>query len=408
MKLKQLLKKRIPASSLFLAITVSLIITVNLSGMFLLTLYQRQYATDNLNVKKLIHTIDEGITFILQNYGQLDYNKPYSVDLFGEQNDSLLLEKKYWGWYDQVNLTATDGSDSLHKRILVGSAAVSKGERIAIYIENRSEHININNDSYIKGKIILPFRGYKSKNGLGTPSLPHLEAELSATQLPLLREDRLKAFSTILKVIKENKSAVEMLLKNNNPLAIGKIIDCSKERIPAPISTPTIIYSSTALIIDKEYSLKDLIIYAPSVVIRSGFIGDVQIFCTDSIIVEDHCILNYPSALTLTKHANNSPKTIKIGQHCQVNGAVIAIDEAFGFERCRIRIGQYSIIYGTIYSMGMLENHAKIYGTIISSEVTDGTLINDIGTIWIDATAIPEIYGEPMLFAESKKYEFIR
>ena len=408
-KLKQFFKKRIAASSLFLAITVSFIITVNLSAMFLLSVYQRQYATDNLKVKKLVHNIDEGITFMLQNYEQFEYNKTYSVDLFGDQSDSVLLQKQYWGWYDQVGLTSIDALDSLHKTIVVGSAAVTKEQRTAIYIENHSEVININSDSYIKGSLVLPFSGYKSKRGLGVPSLPKLSASLSTSQLPVLREARVSEFSSILKLIKTNKVGVESLLKKNASATYENIFDCSTQPIPSEgFAKPTILYSSNRLIIDQVNALSNVIIYAPSVIVKSGFKGDVQVFCTDSIIVEDNCILNYPSTLTLIKQSNDYRKFISIGQNCRVSGAVISIDEAPGFQKSYIRIGQQTIIYGLVYCMGMLENHAKIYGTIMAGDITDGELVNDLGTIWIDATANPAIYGDPILFNTNKGYVFIK
>ena len=407
--LKHIFKKRIAASSLFLAITVSFIITVHLSAMFLLSVYQRQYATDNLKVKKLVHNMNEGITFILQNYEQFEYYKMHAVDLFGEQSDSILIEKHYWGWYDQVELTSIDALDSLHKTIVIGSAAVPREQRTAIYIANHSEVININSDSYIKGNIALPFRGYKSKVGLGMPTLPRLSASLSNAQLPVLREDRIKEFSSLLKLLKTNKDCVEPLLKRNQLTAYENIVDCSSQTIPQEgFNMPTILFSSTSLVINQGYLLSNVIIYAPSVIIKSGFKGDVQVFCTDSIIVEDNCILNYPSTLTLIKQLDDSHKSITIGQNCSIGGAIISIDEEPGFQKCQIRIGKQSIVHGTIYSMGMLENHAKIYGTIMSANVTDGTLVNDLGTIWIDATANPDIYGEPILFSTNKTYEFIK
>jgi hypothetical protein len=408
LKWTQYLNKRTRASALFLAIIVSFIITVTLSAIFLLAIYQRQYASDNLKVKKLVHRIDEGITCVLQNYDQFDYKKSYEIDLFGDQTDSITFIKQYWGWYDRASIYASDITDSLQKTITIGVASLPKNMRIALFVANRAEHININNDSYIKGALVLPFKGYKSKAGLGLPILPHLPATASTSQLPPIREDRLKEFSVILRKLQTDKNSVQAFLNVNKSIAAENNIDCSNQQIPSEIKNPTILYSSQTIVINQNNVLKNVIIYAPSVVIQSGFKGDLQVFCSDSILVEDNCTLNYPSTLTLIKQMNNSLKSIKVGQHCIVNGAIIAVDEAVGFERCFMRIGEQSVIRGTIYSSGMLENHAKIYGTIYANEITDGTLVNDAGTIWVDAQGISGVYGEPILFLSSKKYEFIK
>jgi len=128
------------------------------------------------------------------------------------------------------------------------------------------------------------------------------------------------------------------------------------------ISGNVVLLSDTTVIIDSTTVLRNILIFAKAIIIKSGFHGNCQLFATDSIRVDSNCRFNYPSALGVLRFQSpvaKSPIRIAIGNNTEFNGLIFSYEKTETPVKPLIVLGKNTKITGQVYSQGILELYDK-------------------------------------------------
>jgi hypothetical protein len=175
-----------------------------------------------------------------------------------------------------------------------------------------------------------------------------------------------------------------------------------------------IIQSDSAVEIDKEADIDNIIVIAPGVMIKGGFVGKLQVFASSSIVVEDGCNLQYPSALVLVKNnrSSSSQPQINISRHCTISGGVYSFANPADFYKTRVTIADSCLIEGIVYVSGYLMPAGRIDGTVLTDFFLYSTgasvYENHLVDVVIDRKRLSDYYMGPFIFASGKSNKIMQ
>lgn len=293
------------------------------------------------------------------------------ISLFGSENDSVLLERKYWGIYELGLVKSWINTDTVKKAFLIGH--MPKDSLKAIELTDEDRPLSITGQSLIRGTAYLPKSGIKAgyveSEGYTSSILVHGGIKKSSRVFPKpdsIQLNQIRSLSSIKgkkcrelpdtirqsffepqhRIHLENKQYELKGLK-----AIGNVV----------------ILSDSLIVIDTETQLDKVILIAPFIKIQDNFKGNVQAIATDSIVVGDHVKLSYPSALLVLK--NDTAKyqvKLKIGKNTQIEGALIAYEKDKSQLIPVIQLGEGTQVSGEVWAKGyaIFNKRVKIYGCV--------------------------------------------
>ncbi|MBC7913521.1 MAG: hypothetical protein H7Y07_05290 [Pyrinomonadaceae bacterium] len=145
-----------------------------------------------------------------------------------------------------------------------------------------------------------------------------------------------------------------------------------------------ILFSENQITLDSTCTLDNVLVFAKSIHVSSGFKGRVQLFATESILVGKNCVFNYPSGMGVLKpdsESNIQPKIV-IGDSSVFKGILFSYEKVKSDAQTLIDIGNNVRIEGEVFSKGMIrfKNGATIYGGIKANRViyeTNSTLFEN-------------------------------
>lgn len=118
------------------------------------------------------------------------------------------------------------------------------------------------------------------------------------------------------------------------------------------------------LVISASSEINEAIIIARKVIIEEGFTGSMQLFCTDTVLVEKNVTLMYPSGIYV--EAKIDSPVVSLSGNSEINGYVIILgriqDEELLFPS--YIQSETSILRGLLYVDGTTNIRGKIYGAI--------------------------------------------
>jgi cytoskeletal protein CcmA (bactofilin family) len=143
-------------------------------------------------------------------------------------------------------------------------------------------------------------------------------------------------------------------LRSSTPLLLKDIALCGNIVITAP-----------QVQIGKDARLQDILIFAQDIRVESGFEGRIQMFATDSIVVEQSCSLLYPSTAVLA--SSDELGAILIGADSQLEGLVLA-DATLMDPRAKnqsyTQIAPKAEVIGTVIVPENLDLQGTVTGTV--------------------------------------------
>jgi len=127
-----------------------------------------------------------------------------------------------------------------------------------------------------------------------------------------------------------------------------------------------IVKSDKKIMVKSSTTIFNAILYAKGIVLENNFEGTVQVFASDSIIIEDNCHLHYPSVIALLGKSNTEiTRKIMISENVEIKGAVFLYNKNFDRKhQALISIGKKSKITGQVYSSELLELKGEVYGGV--------------------------------------------
>lgn len=147
---------------------------------------------------------------------------------------------------------------------------------------------------------------------------------------------------------------------NNYHSFANPVIITTAETAPATC-LGNIILTGDYVELDNKAIISDIIVSARKVRIKSGFHGRLQIFCSDSVIVDENAILDYPSGIYI--HSGRHPYA-ELKHGSEIYGYVIINSDSYdtSYQSPNYIQDTDSSIYGLLYVTGTSCLMGNIYG----------------------------------------------
>jgi hypothetical protein len=411
---------KVKASALYFVLIISLLLFIFLSLFIVYAKLQKhlvkQYEIqhrlyDNVYHAQMLYANDTAIRNAIQD--------SLCIDLYDEQKDSICLYEKQWGFWKLLNIKARYGRFKLERTFFYANAFnVNDTMHAALYLRDKQNMLVLAGSSILKGDCYLPLAGlkpgilegkpYDKKEMLfgrelkSTANLPSIDSIILSKVVKLLDTAYLKSHCSLLgNTIKGND-----FYNRSFRLSTGLLFLKGKQNLNSDtISGNIIIYSDGEINIDKSSRLTDVIVIAPIIRLKKGFKGSLQVFSTDSLIVEEGVNLDYPSVLFNFQNEELDGKLL-IKQGAEVNGAIIAMDKSHEDKNAEVEIQKNVMIRGMVWVEGYLQFNASIIGHVFTHKfiwyTTASTYENHLLDASIDATSLQKQYLYPTLFPSTK------
>ena len=412
--------RKLKASALQYVIIIS-IIAVLLCGLFIISVYNGgRIIDDKAILSRLESDVKSAITVYLANANNFQVSSSGSAE---KAPDDIELHETNWGIYRIVTARASHNYLNLQKTYLVGED-ISQNPVIALYVPNNTLYVSASGKTIIKGDCYLPANGirpdYSGINGFVGDSLPYGKVFKSDDRLPEIDEDVLKnAFVyTVSDSIKQNVSID--VLEDSKPLSNSfskpTIVFDSKEDVTltCPVISGNIVVKSASIIrVSSSCKLYDVILVAPIVVLEQGFNGNVQVFATRSITVNQDSKILYPSSLVVLGSETSSEESrfIQLKENTVFCGTIVLQTKEYSTNMSKIKLDEKSVVYGFVYTNTKTEIAGAVYGCIYTnkfymetpSRITENLLHNVI----IDARKLPRDFSRAMIFKQKNKLRVV-
>lgn len=419
------------ANALFIVVVISLLIGILCSSLIMMSYFQRMQVQKDLIIKRLDLNCHSGINILLGDYDQMAYDELRIMDLFGEENDSVLLKKSRWGIYEIATVKAFSGVLNKTKAILYGHKPDDVSSS-GIYLTDQNRPLSLGGNTYIKGTCYLPEAGVKrayiegqsfsgstlingtTRKSNALPPLNHsiiknisdfflssketldngYGSEQSEDRYANSSRSKDKAF------IMEEGGKGRLMIDEEGRLYYKEITEDEKnagqdlaERSILSrsfLEKPLIIYQrGTHLVKEKKYSgniiicsdklvivdssakLDNVLIFAPAIVVNDHFQGNLQMFATDSIRIGKNCNFLYPSAIGLLKRDFEVVQPyIKIDEKTSFKGIIFTYAEVFNLQETLVVLEKDVFIEGQIFANGFVDTKGTVWGNISCNRFT--------------------------------------
>lgn len=356
------------AGALYFSIVVAFMIAIISASLIMLAAHYRSSYLKEIRFSRLLLNLNSATELILADR---EFQSDTSViDLYGEALDSALIEKRYWGMYEQANVKAFFSGDTLQRSFLIGRS--DSTDLTAVYLSDEDRPLSVGGHAKIIGEALLPKSGIKQSYVDGKPyegkELVSGRISNSKRTLPGLKEADVNRWTGDLQ-----KDLTGLAFYSGGDLHHSFFSDAKRYRLkPGTILTNhlkgnIILYADTTVTLSAASNLDGIQVYAPFIKVEDGFKGRCQLFASDSISVGNRVRFSYPSALAVIRTASSGdlPK-ITCGAFFNLQGILFSYEETRSPLQTLIAIGEKSNITGEIYASGIikLEKGLKIRGKV--------------------------------------------
>ncbi|MFA6083770.1 hypothetical protein [Mucilaginibacter sp.] len=359
----------IKGSALYMVIVIALIIGIICSALVMVAyVYQAQYQKAS-RYSRLHDNLESAIALVRADSGRR-YSQERKMDLFGQGQDSVMLQRYDWGLFDIGVVRAFRQSDTLLRLLEIG-AGVDSARWCAIYLSDQDRPLSVSGQTSITGNAYLPKSGIRAayvdnQSYQGSKQMVSGHQYDSRKELPSPQKDRLSLLRGLLSgglpddsLLRENREINNDFSQPVRYLNFKKVPHTLRD---IRLSGRVIVVSDTTLSIDSTAQLEEVILIAKTIKVGSGFKGRCQLFATDSLIVGANSTFAYPSALCLLqfKSAKGLQPHITLGDHLRFTGTVITWQETPTPLPPMLQIGRESTLNGQIYSSGVCAYKGKL------------------------------------------------
>lgn len=413
----------IKAGALYYAIFISFLVAL-LGGFFIMNVWTHHAHTlMTIYGQRLERNIRSALLLAQETPGLVS-DKLLELDLFNDGNDLVSLNRKQWGGYSLVKAEAE--AKFIHKSAIgLYGKDIFGNEKTALYLSDKGQYLSVSGRTVIKGDCFLPksglrkayiegnsFSGTKMTEGNVSDSktvLPAANTRTIELNMPYFTgqispEDSLGDIAQLLRsdTISQSFYRKTLVLFSKQWLTLTEKVFRGNIRI----------ISSKGVTISKSAQTDNIIIYAPKIEVEKGFTGNLQLFATDTIFLNDGVTLMFPSLLAVAD-AQNPKALISIGRSCNVIGdMMLTMKDVTKSNRAEIHIAAGSIVTGRVYCGGKVELRGAVDGTIY----TNGFILRTQGSIYenhlLDATinfdALPEYYSGSLINETVERYKMVK
>jgi hypothetical protein len=399
----------IKGGALYFVIFLLFLMTILLTTFILFVYYKNQLLICQAGISQIEQNIESAVELYSVKPEILAQNIFAEINLFPETSSKTSLKKDFWGAYQIITITSKFKEISRTRLALFGCKYGSI-EPIALYMSDKNRYLSVSGKSEIRGVCYLPkfgirtariegqlFDGYletrnnyirNSKEELPAPPeylISNCESYLSTngnakvkrSESLVGRKDIFNSFSDSLIIYTSNDS----IWKLDNISITGKIQ----------------LLSSKEIDIGSSAKLQNIIVVGRKIIVRSGFEGHLQIFATDTVILEENTRLLYPSVVSVIGNKNVT-KFIHIKKNSEVQGAVWIKNSSKDDKHTPfIKIETGSKVKGQVYAPGKIQTQGVIWGTLFTDTFILNTPVayyeNYIFNTTINGEKLPENFA---------------
>lgn len=413
-------KKRynISGKSLYLVVFISFILSV-----FLLLFISNNYynQVEILYYQNLKTLSDVGRSAVLK---QIVEDKELSREEM--KLDSSLQSNQFqfnsvyqpWGAFYISGCQAEWRNLKIKKAAISGNYLFDK-EKIGLYLADEGKYLSIAGNTHLSGTCYLPALGIRSVYIDGEAyrggELIHGTEKSSNQNLPDLNSDFILWLSKAFKgdyTIKDTLISEELLYQDklSRDFLKSALVYESKGVMKMQdmhLSGKIIIRSDTCIILKKDFKCENIIIMAPKIIVESGFIGSVQLFARDSLLLEEQSSLLYPSFISV--YNVESKKTFcYISNDSRVQGGILCgAKTEKNNDAGELYLADNSEIHGIVYCSGSTRITGSIYGSLYTNrfvlKTSRGYYENHILNAVIDPVKQYKHFLVPAVLESSKK-----
>ncbi len=266
------------------------------------------------------------------------------------------LEMKNWGSWEIV----------LRPRLRIGAVlGERKQSKTSLVVFDRGDRISVSGNTRIFGEIEIPEGRFDKDFTAGRAFHGNIDSSVVKAS---------RRFESV------SNTGIDPTLQTYD---FGDFLEIPYDTCNSFFNEPCIFYTQEAIHLDHTQicgqvmirsdesisvsasaRLGEVILMAPSVYIHDGFSGSCQVFASDTIIVGEHALLEFPSSISFRARSNSY---ISFSPHSQIEGDIRITDDAeLGKLVCRFE--EHSSIIGSYYS----ECATEMNGTSMGAFVTNG------------------------------------
>lgn len=369
----------VKAGALLYAIFITFVLSV-LSGVFLLSIYYYQQQLSQLiKLTELNDDVKSALNIYLSSEDTFDTKEASKINLFDNGDHLVSVTTRKWGLYDIAFFNSEWKNLKVNEKVIIGQN-VSEEERISLYYSNTSDKLTLCGNTFIKGNVKIPDqiveRGYIESKGYNNEELIYGQIGKAEYELPKLNSyisDLFDSFKTgefdfdnqaynFIDFIQESDKQIEnsfdqetLVLYSDNPLYLDEI----------SLIGNIIIIANGNVKITNTANLQDIILLGENIEFESEFIGNLQVYSTKSIVLEEGCSLYYPTVLCVY---SGNDANISIGSNSKVIGDVISYTSEIN-SNSKVLINNGSIVQGLVYTNNKIEPKGSIYGSLYCNHI---------------------------------------
>ncbi|MFN3402666.1 MAG: hypothetical protein ACK40G_01135 [Cytophagaceae bacterium] len=409
------------ANALFTVLIMALVIAL-LTGSIIYISYLNRLQISYLQLQqKLMLNASSAFNILLAENSDELQEDTRVLDLYGLEEDSVLIKKAKWGIFDIGIVKAFSGRSEYIKAGMYGYKPDGESNA-AVYLADMNRPLSVSGNTRLKGVCYLPEAGIRrefieGKSFTGN-KLVDGEIKKSKSHLPALEknicENVLKflantppASSVYLKDIGQD-SIIKSYLDTTLFLNLGNNIRLTDKFYSGNI----LLWSDTLVEIDANSRLKDVLLFAPAVVFKKGFRGSVQVFAKDSILLEEDVELTYPSALGIFKKDFKVQQPfVRIKSGAKVSGLIFTKVEVQDLRQTFVDLKKNSLVKGQIYADGYADIKGRVEGSVMCNKFilySSYTYENYLLDAEIDVTLLSDYYVGSSLLPSQKKKRIVK
>ncbi|MBI2968485.1 MAG: hypothetical protein HYY40_11835 [Bacteroidetes bacterium] len=368
----------VKAAALFYSLAISFLITLISSSLILFAYFSRHEVESSLQLEKARINCQSGMNILLAGKSEIPSCGEGDLDLFGDGQETVHLRRLQWGIFEIGISKGSVGKYSQTLAALLG-AKLGSDNNLALVVADHDKPLSLCGKTFIKGLCYLPVAGVKRAYIEGQSftgdKLIDGEVRTSDSKLPPVNPEIIDGNSRYMNgEYAETDSIIDFEKMDDNDSISNSFLNKTLvmkstgpiEVINKKYSGNIRLVSGSNIFISSMAELSDVILYAPIVEIEKGFTGTIQVFASDTLIVNEDVKLIYPSAAGVIGLEKNKGGKIWLGKNTLAEGVIFAYSENGGGKNpVWVSVDKDAIIKGILFCSGMVEMKGSVYGTII-------------------------------------------
>ena len=288
------------------------------------------------------------------------------IELVKDLKSKMIIKKSYWGIYEVIKIV--DLAEGYSEIFLSGNKFESVYKPV-IWVSNNKKYLDLAGDTKINGDIYSGLNIFYSRVNSDYYRGEQIEKErikksneVMPSILNDIKEKVNKTFENI-----NNISFIETIKNYENSFNNNTVVIRSNPILNG-VYVGNLIIVGKEIQIERSAKLEGVIIVANKVIIKQGCSVECQIFATDSVIVEKHVKMKYPSGIYLRSEHSKNPGII-IKDSANIKGYIVAdIMGQPSSIKAVYSQSDKSKVYGLLYVNGIAQLQGKMRGAAYLKE----------------------------------------